>query len=248
MSHEFTKTVGPIAVCIIAAEEATPAELESLLRKSARTWTNLIHWRKKCFCIRAQTQTPPRPKWHWFRCRWKAGLECGGREIETAPPTHQRAGGGESKVADAACEPKYMARAVQNLVQCAPDSPNRAREVSALKRTASAIDHSLMTTMAPVSGGRPCAFSFHLRASKQPRRATTMLAARFDWPLCNALQKWQWWARDDFNFGLGGARITIEWPSLKAIYTTALLTTFRVATSFSACGTSANEYLAQMRA
>lgn len=218
VSHELKTPLARLRFALSLAEEATPAELESLLRKmhldvdelDSLVQEMLLYSRLERNAISPEMALASVPVESWLPNAVEDEIEAAQAADISVPVAV------ESKVADAACEPKYMARAVQNLVRNALRFAKSRVEVSVEE------DRQRYRIHVDDDGpGIPVADHARLfvpfaRLESSRTRQDNAGGTGLGLAIVQRIAEWHGGRATISTSGLGGARITIEWPALKA--------------------------------
>jgi two-component system, OmpR family, sensor kinase ParS len=216
VSHELKTPLARLRFALTLAEDAGPAERESLVKKMHQDVDELdsLVQEMLLYSRLERNATPDMaltavPVESWLPNAVEDEIEAAQAADINLPVSV------ESKVADAPCEPKFMARAVQNLVRNALRFAKSRVEVT-VEATASLFqihvdddgpgipvaDHArLFVPFARIEGSR----------TRQDNAGGTGLGLA----IVQRIAEWHGGRALISTSGLGGARITIEWPAMK---------------------------------
>lgn len=216
VSHELKTPLARLRFALSLAEEASPAERESLLRKMHLDVDELDSLVQEMLLYsRLERNTTPDialasvPVESWLPNAVEDEIEAAQASDISVPVAV------ESNVADAPCEPKFMARAVQNLVR------NALRFAKSRVVVHVEEDRQRFRIHVDDDGpGIPAADQARLfvpfaRLESSRTRQDNAGGTGLGLAIVQRIAEWHGGRATISTSSLGGARITIEWPAMK---------------------------------
>jgi signal transduction histidine kinase len=219
VSHELKTPLARLRFALSLAEEAPAAERENLIRKMHQDVDELDSLVQEMLLysrLERHTTTPeialkPVPVESWLPNAVEDEIEAAqAAEIDVPVAI-------ESKIADAPCEPKFMARAVQNLVRNALRFARTRVEVKVEEDRNRYLIH-----VDDDGPGIPIADQARLfvpfaRLDDSRTRQDNAGGTGLGLAIVQRIAEWHGGRAMISTSSLGGARITIEWPAMKAV-------------------------------
>ncbi|MBL8519205.1 MAG: ATP-binding protein [Betaproteobacteria bacterium] len=218
VSHELKTPLARLRFALSLAEEATPVERENLIRKmhqdvdelDSLVQEMLLYSRLERNTVAPDMALASVPVESWLPNAVEDEIEAAQAADISVPVAVQ------ANVADAPCEPKYMARAVQNLVRNALRFAKSRVEVSVEE------DRERFRIHVDDDGpGIPVADQARLfvpfaRLDSSRTRQENAGGTGLGLAIVQRIAEWHGGRATISTSSLGGARITIEWPAMKA--------------------------------
>jgi signal transduction histidine kinase len=217
VSHELKTPLARLRFALSLAEDATPGERENLIRKmhqdvdelDSLVQEMLLYSRLERNATTPKIALSPVPVESWLPNAVEDEIEAAQAADIDVPVAV------ESHIADAACEPKFMARAVQNLVRNALRFAKSRVEVKVEEDRNRYLIH-----VDDDGPGIPIAdqaglFVPFARLDNSRTRHDNAGGTGLGLAIVQRIAEWHGGRAMISTSSLGGARITIEWPTAK---------------------------------